>query len=144
MGQSDRLGQVFIQPQGACECAGDLGDFQRVSQTCAIMIFFGVNKHLRLVLEPPKSFGMKNSISVTLEFGSDQVFFFRLRPPARCGRLYGIGRKNLRFQSFVMLPELCRREFCWFHAAIIPAPWLLFIDKLTAQMVYYCYHNVPG
>ena len=85
--QRDGFGQVFVEPQGAGEGAGDLGDFQGVGQPRPVMVLFGVNEDLRLVLEPPKGLGVQDPVPVALELGADGVRRFGPGPSLRLGGL---------------------------------------------------------
>ena len=46
----DRLGQVFIEPQRACDRARDLRNLQRMREARAVMIAFGRQENLCFVL----------------------------------------------------------------------------------------------
>jgi hypothetical protein len=67
MRQAKRLGQIFIEPQCARDCAAYLGNLQTVGQADAIMIAIGGNEDLRFVPQSPESDGMDDAITITLK-----------------------------------------------------------------------------
>ena len=70
MPKRDRLGQVFVEPQGARHCARDLRDLERMRQAGAVVVALGRDEHLRLVGKPPERLGMDDAIPVALETGA--------------------------------------------------------------------------
>ncbi|MNI77794.1 hypothetical protein D3C73_1341160 [compost metagenome] len=88
----DAFSQVLVELQGARQCAGDLGDFDRVSETGAIVIAIGADEDLRLVLEATKGGGVDDAVAVTLELRARQTAIFGKHPPPGVPRVRRINR----------------------------------------------------
>ena len=67
MGQAQRLGQVFVQPQRPGHRPPDLRHFDRMGQANAEMIAVGRDEHLRLVAEAAEGDRMDDAVPVALE-----------------------------------------------------------------------------
>ena len=67
VGKRQRLGQILIKPKLAGERAGDLGDFQSVSQPGAVVIAFVEHENLGFVLQAPERRGMDHPVTVAPE-----------------------------------------------------------------------------
>ena len=46
------------------------------------MIPFGIEKHLRLLLEPSEAIGVDNAVAVTLEIGTNRTLFLETQSTA--------------------------------------------------------------
>ena len=68
--------KVFVEPERPGHSARDLSHFQSVGKTRAVMITFGSNKDLGLVLEAPKGLAVGDPVPVPLEVGADGTWFF--------------------------------------------------------------------
>jgi hypothetical protein len=67
MRQTKRLGEIFIQPERASNCAANLGHLNTVRQTDPEMIPVRRDEDLRLVSQPSKRDGMDDPVSVALK-----------------------------------------------------------------------------
>ena len=65
--EAQRLGQVLVQPQRARNRASDLGDFETVGQTHAVVIAVGCDEHLGLVAQAAERDRMDDPVAVALE-----------------------------------------------------------------------------
>ena len=68
--QADGLAQVFVATQGAGKGAADLSHFDGVSETCAVIVAFVVDKDLCLVFHATKGPGVDDAVAVALEGGA--------------------------------------------------------------------------
>ena len=68
MGEAERLGQVFIQPQQPGNHAPDLRNLEAMGQTGTVMVTIGRDEDLRLALQPAEGNRMDDAVPVTLEF----------------------------------------------------------------------------
>jgi hypothetical protein len=89
MGQTDGLGQFFVQVQRAGGGARYLRDLERMGQPSSVEIAFVVDEDLGLVDQSTKRGGMHDAIAIALKFGS--ILRGRLRIAAPSGIL-GMGR----------------------------------------------------
>lgn len=78
MPQCDCLNQIFIQPEGFCDCSSILRNFQCMRQPGSVMIPFGKKKNLCLLLQPPEGLTMQYAVPVALKHGPDITFRLRL------------------------------------------------------------------
>src|SRR4029077_17578159 len=67
MHERQRFGEVFVEAQGTRERAGDLHNFERVRQSCAEVIAFVIDKHLRFMSEPPERRRMDDPVAIAAE-----------------------------------------------------------------------------
>jgi hypothetical protein len=84
MGETQGLGQIFIQPQCTGNCAANLRHFNAVGEPNAEMIPIGGDKNLRLVAQSAKRDGMNNAIPVALKIASGAAHLgigFAMLPP---------------------------------------------------------------
>jgi hypothetical protein len=65
--QSQGLDQILIQPQLGGDGAGDLRDFNGMSQAIAEMIGVAAGENLGFVLQAAKSAGMHHAVAIPLE-----------------------------------------------------------------------------
>src|SRR4249920_3323604 len=68
--QRDRLDEILVQPQVACDRARDLCDLQRMRQAGAEQVAFVIDEDLRLVFEAPERRGMDDAVTVARELGA--------------------------------------------------------------------------
>ncbi len=93
MGKGHGLRQVLVELQGAGDGAGDLGNFDAVSQAGTEEIAFVVYENLGLVFKPPKRGAMHDPVSVALELtAGGRRGLGTLTPPA-VGLGYGVRRQ---------------------------------------------------
>ena len=68
VGKGQRLGQILVQPEGAGESAGDLGDFQCMGQAASEVVRQGIAgqpcEDLRLAGQPSEGAGVQNARAV--------------------------------------------------------------------------------
>ena len=76
--QCNCLYQILIQPEGLCNRPRILRDLQRMRQPCPIVIPFGQQKNLGLLLQAPEGLAVQNPVPVALKYGPDIAF--RLLP----------------------------------------------------------------
>ena len=76
VGKGDGFRQILVELQGAGDRASDLRDFERMGEACTVMVFFGVDEHLRFVFEAAKRFRMQDTIAIALIGGSHRIGVF--------------------------------------------------------------------
>ena len=92
--QGQRLDQVFVQPQGPAERAGDRGDFDRMGQSSAMIIACFAGKYLRLGAQSPIGGAMHDPIAITLKRTAVGMQRLGVLPPATGRAMHGVGRKQ--------------------------------------------------
>ena len=120
MGQTDRLGQILVEPQGPGNGAGDLRNLQCMSQPGPVQIAFRREKHLRFLLEAAEGLAVQHPVTVSLEHRPDRVLFLLHHPsPAlvaesrpRCkGQMFDLFRALSYIHTgsppFFSIPPLC-------------------------------------
>ena len=65
--EPDRLGQVLVEAERAGDRAGDPAGLERVGEAGAVVVAFGRDEDLRLVLEPAKRLRVDDPVAVALE-----------------------------------------------------------------------------
>ena len=97
VGEAQRLGQIFVQTQGAGQDTADLRDFDAVRQAGAVMIAIGRDEDLRLGAQAAEGDRMDDPVPVALElaarsahFAARDVVRYGKFPPAREGRVRGV------------------------------------------------------
>src|SRR5580765_3108313 len=88
--QGDRLNEVLVQLQVACDRARDLCDLQRMRQASAEQVPFVIDEDLRLVFEAPERRGMDDAVTVALELGAAGRTRLGVAAPSRYCRVSGI------------------------------------------------------
>ena len=96
MAQSQRFGQILIQPQYPRDGACDLRHFQRMGQPSAVIITLMINKNLCFILQTPKGSAVNNPIPVPLIRRAGQAFRLRKQPTPGFCRIYGKNRSRSR------------------------------------------------
>jgi hypothetical protein len=71
--QRDRLGEVLVQAERTGGGPGDLAHLERVGEPDAVVITFGGEEHLRLVLQATERLRMHDAVAVSLEAGPEVV-----------------------------------------------------------------------
>jgi hypothetical protein len=94
VGERQGLGQILVDCEGARQRASDLGDFQAVRETGAIMIPLVVDEDLGLVVEPPEGGGMQDAVAVAGEGGARVARPLGHKAPAARPGIDGIRRKR--------------------------------------------------
>ena len=77
MPERDRLGQRFVEREGAGQRAGDLRDVEGVRQAGDVVVALRIEEDLRLVLEAPEGLGVDDPIAIPLEGGSERIRLLR-------------------------------------------------------------------
>ena len=70
VGETERLCQILVQPQGAGEDTADLRDFDAVREAGAVMVAIGRDEDLRLGAQAAKGDRMDDPVPITLEFAA--------------------------------------------------------------------------
>ena len=102
--QRDGLGQIFVEPQGTGDSAGDLRHLQGVGQTGTVVVALRSQKHLRFMLETAKRLAMQHPIPIPLIDGAIVGLGLRPLTAATFGGQRRIGRQYLPFD---LLPRKC-------------------------------------
>ena len=96
VGQRQRLGEIFVEPQPARQRAGDLGDFERMGQPGAVMVAFVEHEDLRLVLEPPERGRMDDAVAVAAKGAAALAGGLGMEPAAALLRIARVKRTGHR------------------------------------------------
>src|SRR6202044_3969866 len=80
-----RLGQILIQPQSARDGAGDLRDFNAVSQPGAVEITLMIDENLSFVLQLSKRRAVDDAVAIALPGGSGFRLGLMIQPPTQRG-----------------------------------------------------------
>ncbi len=75
MPQGDGLGEVFVEPEGARDGAGDLGYLEDVREARPVVVALWGKKYLSLVFQAPERLTVDYPVSVTLVAGAYIAFF---------------------------------------------------------------------
>ena len=67
MSERQRLGEVFIQAQGARERPGDLHNFERMRKSRTVVVTFVIDEHLRFMGQPPERSRVDNPVAIAAE-----------------------------------------------------------------------------
>src|SRR5262249_3444295 len=78
--ESDRLGQILVQPQRPSDDTRDGSRLERVRPPGADVVAARVDEDLRLSLETPKWLGVDESVAVALEGSTDRAGLLRANP----------------------------------------------------------------
>jgi hypothetical protein len=78
MGQSQSLGEAFVEFQDAGDSTRDLGDFNGVCESIPKMVRESGGEYLGLVFEPTKGTSVNDAVAITLEFGPVGMGGFRV------------------------------------------------------------------
>ena len=92
--EADRLDEVFVQPQGPRDDAGDRSRLERVRDARPVVIALRVDEDLGLALQPSEGLRVDDPVAVALERRPDAACFFRLHPAARLVRADGVRRER--------------------------------------------------
>jgi hypothetical protein len=96
------LGEGNIQAQCLRNRPCDLGHFERVGHSCALMVF-GKDEHLRFAGEPTKRGVVENTVAVAFEAGAMRIGGFFGRPVASTVRTSCEFGKGGIFVTFAFL-----------------------------------------
>ena len=106
MRKADCFHQVFIGAQGAGNGSTDLGHFQGMGQTGAVLISLIVNEYLGFVFQPAKGGRMDDSVTIPLIDSSVIGFIIRIQPSAGILAPYGKWSQLLIFQCFEVVSTI--------------------------------------
>ena len=106
MAQGTRFRKILVEAKGAGKGTGDLGDLQGVGETSTVVIPLGCKEHLHLMHQTAETLAMGDTISVSLEFGSDGTGIHREQP----------ARGILGKKGFVTEELLLAAKSNFFHA----------------------------
>src|ERR671916_1628555 len=81
--ETDRLGEVLVQPERARDPARDAARLERVREPGAVVIALGRDEDLRLVLQPPERLRVHDPVAVALERRAQRALLLRARPRGR-------------------------------------------------------------
>jgi hypothetical protein len=105
MGETDGLGQLFVQLQRARGGAGYLRDLERMGKPSSVQITLVVDEDLGFVDQSTKRGGMHDAIAIALIFGS--IFRAGLSMAAPPGMLGMGGIRRKRAHVVCPLTVLC-------------------------------------
>ena len=71
MAERDGFGEVFVEVEGARDCAGDLADFEGVSEAGYIVVAEWCDEDLRFVFESTERFAVYDAVAVALILGAN-------------------------------------------------------------------------
>ena len=96
MGQTDRLGQVLVETQGAGNGAANLGDLDGMGQAGAEHIALVIDEHLGFVFKPAKRGRVYDSIPIPLILIAVNHVIFGMRAASGVMRVGRINRETPR------------------------------------------------
>src|SRR5688572_9652282 len=100
MSKADRLGQIFIAPQAARQRPHHLRHLDAVGQAIAIVIPFGINKDLSLILQAAERRCVNNAVTVTLVGSAIAMLLLWIGAAAALAATHAIGSKKFFFACF--------------------------------------------
>ena len=83
VGQHDRLGKVFIEPQRTGDGSTDLRALHRMGQPGAIIITFMIDEDLGLIFQPTECCRMHDAIPIPLKDRTQGMLGLGMGAPAR-------------------------------------------------------------
>ena len=87
MGQANGFRQVFISAKGSGYPSSKLGNLQRVSKPCPVVVTFIENKNLCLVFKTSKSGRMNDPVTIALKYSADRRLRFQIGSSSGSGWL---------------------------------------------------------
>jgi hypothetical protein len=106
MAKGNGLSQVFVQAQTDSYGPSNLGYFQHMRQTGAVVVACGGQKNLGLVFKTTKGFAMNDSVAVTLKSGAQLTGRLIMQPAPRPAAQAGMRRENEQFLFFQLRTDL--------------------------------------
>ena len=101
VGEGNGFGQVFVQAQSASDGAGQLSDFERMSEPRSVVVVDGGDEHLGLAGHAAERGAVDDAFAIALVERAELVLALRVLPPAGHRRTHGIrGQPRL----FVRMP----------------------------------------
>jgi len=100
MAQANRLHEVFIGAKSPRQAPPNLGHFQGVGETGAIVVAFVVDEDLRLVLEAAKSRCVQDPVPIALKRRPVFGLGLGVLPAAALAALGRVSSKRLRLYRF--------------------------------------------
>ena len=95
--QRNSFGQIFVQIHPPRDGSGDLGNFQRMGQSGAVVVTLRRQKHLCLMLQASECFTVHDPVAVTHKTGAQIILALR---PFSAQRL--AGQRSLRRQRHTL------------------------------------------
>src|SRR5262245_25292614 len=99
MGQCDGFRQILIEAQPPSDGPADLGDFQSMRKSVAMMVVDRPSEHLRFAHQPAKRGAMHDPLAVALKHAPERVRFFRVRPATTVRGMHRVRGKPGIFKS---------------------------------------------
>src|SRR5688572_17513638 len=100
VGESDGLGEIFIEPQRPRDVPGNACDLNRVRETRAEMIARAVQEDLRLVLKPAKPARVNDAVAIALVLRAPLWRRFLVLSPTCLGAELRVRSKELTLARF--------------------------------------------
>ncbi len=91
--EPDRLGQVLVEAERAGDRAGDPAGLERVREPRPVVVAFGRDEDLRLVLQPAEGLGVDDPVAVALERRPQRAVGLLDLTPRRVGGRPQIGEE---------------------------------------------------
>jgi len=104
--EGDGFGECDIEAQGPRDRRGDLGDFEGVGETGALVVL-GEHEYLGLSGETPKCRGMEDAVTIALETRAEGVGFLRDGSPTGAD---GASRERREELIVAFLAQCARSE----------------------------------
>ena len=92
VGERQRLGEIFVEPERAGERARHLRDFERMGEPGAVMVALVEHEDLGLVLEPAEGGRMDDAVAVAAEGAAALADGLGMEPAAALARIARITR----------------------------------------------------
>ena len=94
VGEGDRFGEILIQTECPRYCATDRGDLNGMGQAGSVVVPLAVEEDLGLSIQSTEGGAVDDTISVTLEAGSEGMIRLGEHASRTLGGLLGIGSKK--------------------------------------------------
>ena len=119
--EADRLDEVLVQPQRACDDARDRGRLERVGHPRAVVVALRVDEDLRLPLQAPERLRVDEAVAIALKRRSDAARLLGLGPAARLEGAHGSWRERAFLQLPVPALERLSDGACGLHGPSVVA-----------------------
>jgi hypothetical protein len=98
--EGEGLGEVFVQSEGGCDVAGDLYDFDGVSEAAAEVVTGAAGEDLRFACQAAEGAGLDDAVAVALERGAVRTRGGRV--DARAERVIGVATDGWKMRGVVL------------------------------------------